>query len=369
MKLSRVLAIARKEVMHILRDPFTSGMALGLPIIMVVYFGFAIDFDFKNVKLALYDFDNTRQSRQLADVFLASGYFKLDKGAYPGGMLQEVETEKDFGSIVISPEFGRKIASGETGNVQILIDGTDNQKTGIITRYIGSILGAVTGRITGLAAKMPVEIRTRFLYNPELNTQWFIVPGLIVIVVGILSILMTSLTVAREWENGSMELLLSTPVEPMEIVLGKILPYVAIGLSSSVLVYATARLAFGVPFEGSHLLLILAVFIFIVASLAQGIFISVTMRQQSKSMQLSFITGFLPALLLSGFIFPVESMPLFFRILTSFLAPRWFMTIIRALFLKGPSLSEIAVPFAALILLSLIPILAASKRFKKNLEP
>jgi len=158
MKLSRVIAIARKEVMHILRDPFTAGMALGLPIIMVVYFGFAIDFDFKNVKLALYDFDNTRQSRQLADVFLASGYFKLDKGAYPGGMLKEVETEKDFGAIVIYPEFGRKLASGETGNVQILVDGTDNQKTGIITRYIGSIRSAVTERIIGLAAKMPVEI-------------------------------------------------------------------------------------------------------------------------------------------------------------------------------------------------------------------
>jgi len=369
MKLTRVLAIARKEVMHILRDPFTAGMALGLPIILVVYFGFAIDFDFRNVKLALYDFDNTRQSRELADVFLASGYFKLDKGAYPSGMLKEVETEKDFGSIVISPEFGRKIASGKTGSVQILIDGSDNQKTGIITRYIGSIQKAVSDRLAGRAEKAAFELRTRFLYNPELNTRWFIVPGLIVIVVGILSILMTSLTVAREWENGSMELLLSTPVEPMEIVLGKILPYVAIGLAGTVLVYLTARLVFGVPFAGSHLLLILAVLIFIVASLAQGILISVTMRQQSRSMQLSFISGFLPSLLLSGFIFPVESMPFFFRCLTAVLAPRWFMTIIRALFLKGASLSELAVPFTALILLGLVPILAASKRFKKDLEP
>ena len=365
----RVLAIARKEVMHILRDPFTAGMALGLPIILVVYFGFAIDFDFRNVKLALYDFDNTRQSRELADVFLASGYFKLDKGAFPAGMTGEVETEKDFGSVVVSPGFGRKIASGDSGDVQILIDGADNQKTGIITRYLGSMQKAVAARLTGQAPAAPVEIRTRFLYNPELNTRWFIVPGLIVIVVGLLSILMTSLTVAREWENGSMELLLSTPVQPMEIVVGKIFPYVAIGLMGTVLVYATARLVFGVPFEGSHLLLILAVLIFIIASLAQGILISVTMRQQSKSMQLSFISGFLPSLLLSGFIFPVESMPLFFRYLTALLPPRWFMTIIRALFLKGSNLFELAVPFTALILLSFIPIIAASKRFKKDLEP
>jgi ABC-2 type transport system permease protein len=369
MKFSRVLAIARKEVMHIIRDPFTAGMALGLPIIMVVYFGFAIDFDFRGVKLAVYDFDNTRQSRQLSDVFLASGYFKLDKGAYPSGMLGEVETEKDFGSMVINSGFGKKVASGIPADVQILIDGSDNQKTGIITRYIGSIQSAAASRFADQPVKAPVEIRTRFMYNPELNTKWFIVPGLIVVVVGLLSILMTSLTVAREWENGSMELLLSTPVEPMEIVLGKIMPYVAIGLIGSALVYVTARAVFGVPFEGSHILLILAILIFITASLAQGILISVTMRQQSRSMQLSFITGFLPSLLLSGFIFPVESMPLFFRILTSVLAPRWFMTIIRALFLKGSTFLELIVPFTALILLGIVPIIAASKRFKKDLEP
>ncbi|MFH1369188.1 MAG: ABC transporter permease [Elusimicrobiota bacterium] len=369
MKLSRIIAIARKEVMHILRDPFTAGMALGLPIVLVIYFGFAIDFDFRGVKLAVYDFDNTRQSRELADVFLASGYFKLDKGAYPSEMLREIESEKDFGSIIINPGFGKKIASGQSADVQILIDGTDNQKTGIVARYIGSIQKAVASRFTGPAAGVPVELRTRFLYNPELNTRWFIVPGLIVIVIGLLAILMTALTVAREWENGSMELLLSTPVQPMEIVLGKIMPYVAIGVMGASLVYLVARLVFGVPFEGSHILLVLAVLIFIVASLAQGILISVTMRVQSRSMQFAFITGLLPSLLLSGFIFPVESMPVFFRYLTALLPPRWFMTIIRALFLKGPSLYEMILPFSALFLLSLIPIMAASKKFKKDLEP
>jgi ABC-2 type transport system permease protein len=369
MKWSRALAIARKEVMHILRDPFTAGMAIGLPIILVVYFGFAIDFDFKGVKLAVYDFDNTRQSRELTDVFLGSGYFKLDKGAYPGSMLAEVESEKDFGSVIIPPGFGRKIASGQKESVQILIDGSDNQKTGIITRYLASMQGAVNSRFAPQAQKPPVEIRTRFLYNPELNTQWFIVPGLVVIVIGLLSILMTALTVAREWENGSMELLLSTPVQPAEIVLGKILPYVGIGVIGTALVYAAARLIFGVPFEGSHFLLALAVLAFLIVSLAQGILISVTMRQQSKSMQLAFISGFLPSLLLSGFIFPVESMPVFFRYLTVILPPRWFMTIIRALFLKGSDLRELALPFGVLLLLGTVLITAASKRFKKDLEP
>jgi ABC-2 type transport system permease protein len=368
-KLTRVLAIAKKEVMHILRDPFTAALSLGLPIIFVLYFGFAVDFDFRGVRLAVYDFDNTRQSRELADVFLASGYFKLDKGGYPAGMLREIESEKDFGSIVITPGFGRKIASGQSADVQILIDGTDNQKTGIVARYIGGIQKAVTSRFAGAAARPSAEIRTRFLYNPELNTQWFIVPGLIVIVIGLLAVLMTALTVAREWENGSMELLLSTPVQPMEIVLGKIMPYVAIGIMGAVLVYVMARAVFWVPFNGSHILFVFALLIYIVASLAQGILISVTTRQQSKATQFAFIVGFLPSLLLSGFIFPVESMPAFFRYLTAVLPPRWFMTITRALFLKGSSFLELAVPFTALICLSLIPIIAASRKFKKDLEP
>lgn len=369
MKLSRMLAMAKKEVMHILRDPFTIAMAIGFPIVLVLYFGFAIDFDFRGVKLAVYDMDDTRQSRELTDVFFASGYFKLEKGLYPDSMMQEIESEKDFGTIVVPPGFGRKIASGEQADVQILIDGTDNQKTGIVGRYISAMQNAVAARFADAPPRPPVEIRTRFLYNPELNTRWFIVPGLIVVVIGLLAIFMTALTVAREWENGSMELLLSTPVQPLEIVLGKIAPYVAIGLTGSLLVYLIARLIFGVPFVGSHFLLIAAVLIFIVASLAQGILISVTMRQQSKATQVALLAGLLPSLLLSGLIFPVESMPVFFRYLTALLPARWLMIIVRGLFLKGSTLAELAGPFSALVLLTFIPILVASKKFKRDLEP
>lgn len=369
MKLSRMLAMAKKEVMHILRDPFIIAMSAGLPVILVLYFGFAIDFDFKGVKLSVYDLDDTRQSRELVDVFFASNYFKLDKGMYRGNMIKELETEKDFGTIIIPPGFGKKIASARQADVQILVDGTDNQKTNIIGRYLGSIQNAAAYRFTDVKSFPIADIRSRFLYNPELNTQWFIVPGLIVIVIGMLSIFMTALTVSREWENGSMELLLSTPVKPIEIVLGKISPYVLIGLISAVLVYFLARLVFNVPFNGSYMLLIFAVIIFIIACLSQGILISVTMRQQSKATQAALIAGLLPSLLLSGFIFPIENMPVFFRYLTSLLPARWFMAIIRGLFLKGASFSELITPFTALMILTLLPIIAASKKFKKDLEP
>jgi len=368
MKFSRMLAMAKKEVMHILRDPFTIIMSIGFPIILVIYFGFAIDFDFRGVKLAVYDSDNTRQSRELSNVFFSSGYFKLEKGMYPDTMMKEIELEKDFGTIIIPPGFGRKIASGKESAVQILIDGTDNQKTSIVSRYIGSMQKAVASRFSDAAPQSPVNIRVRYLYNPELNTQWFIVPGLIVVVIGLLGIFMTALTVSREWENGSMELLLSTPVKPLEIVLGKIIPYVAIGLAGSSLVYLIARLVFNVLFVGSHFLLICAVLIYIVASLAQGILISVTLRQQNKATQAALILGILPSLLLSGLIFPIESMPMFFRGVASILPARWFMIIIRGLFLKGSTLTELSLPFSILVLLSLIPIIIASKKFKRDIE-
>ncbi|MCX5781323.1 MAG: ABC transporter permease [Elusimicrobia bacterium] len=217
--ISRALSVARKEIMHILRDPFTLGMAIGIPIVFVIFFGFAIDFDFKGIKLSVFDFDHSRQSRELVSVFSSSGYFVPSSGYHLGNPISDVESERSFMALIINPGFGKKIVSGEGDKVQLLMDGTDNRKAGAVNGYVAGINQAVIRRLTGAAYKSPIDYETRFLYNPELNTKWFIVPGLIVIIIGLLSILMTALTVAREWENGSMELLLSTPVTPLEIVI------------------------------------------------------------------------------------------------------------------------------------------------------
>ena len=212
-------------------------------------------------------------------------------------------------------------------------------------------------------------IRTRFLFNPELNSRWFIVPGIFVIIVGLISSLLTALTVAREWENGSMELLMSTPVRPLEIILGKIGPYLAMSLFSVILVYGLARLVFAVPFEGSHLVFLLATGMFLAATMAQGLVISVVTRQQQLAFQLAMNTGMLPIQLLSGFIYPVESMSPFFRYLTTILPARWYMTIARALFLKAPTLTMLAKPFGALTVLSVLFVMFALRKFKMDLEP
>lgn len=367
----RVLAIAVKEMMHILRDPFVLGLALGLPLIMVLLFGFAINFDFKNVPVAVYDFDNTRLSRQLVSGFATSGYFAPRTASNAAAPIDEVTAEHAFAALVITPGFSRAVRSGAAGAVQLLLDGSDNVKAGLVGGYCAGIVGAFNRNVTkdeqGAAAPARV-CRVRFLYNPELNTSWFIVPGLMVVMTGLLSILLTALTIAREWENGSMELLLSTPVSPLEIIVGKIIPYIVLVLMGMVFVYGAARVVFGVPFEGNHLFLAVTCLLFIAVSLGQGILISTIANSQQQAMQLAFISGMLPALLLSGFIFPIENMPPFFHYFTMILPPRWFVTIIRGIFLKGAGIIELAVPVAVLAVMMLVVITVAVTRSKHDLE-
>jgi ABC-2 type transport system permease protein len=195
------------------------------------------------------------------------------------------------------------------------------------------------------------------------------VPGLLVIILGLLCMMMTALTVAREWEHGSMELLLSTPIKPMDIILGKVAPYVGLGLMDVAIVYVAARLVFHVPFAGSHLLFLAGSLIFLLVVLAEGLLISVTARNQQVAFQMSMMLGMLPTMLLSGFIFPIESMPWIFRVLTSILPPRWFMTVVRGLFLKGADLSQMALPFAVLTVMALVLTTLAVRRFKTDVEP
>jgi ABC-2 type transport system permease protein len=189
------------------------------------------------------------------------------------------------------------------------------------------------------------------------------------VVLAIISVLLTALTVAREWENGSMELLLSTPVQPLEIILGKLAPYVGMGLLGQGLIYFLARFCFGIPFAGSHLIFILGTFLFITAYMAFGIVISVTTRQQMIALQIAMVAGMLPNLLLSGFIFPIENMPAVFRWLTAIFPARWFMVVIRGSFLRGADLAQLAVPLAIMLGMSCFLVALAVNRFKKNVEP
>jgi len=366
---ARAMAVARKEVFHIWRDPFTLTLALGLPVLMVVVYGLAIDFNIKNIPLAVSDSDHTQASRRLADTFVSSQYFLARPAVSPAAAVEAVNAERAKACLIIPPRFEKDLMNGRNAEAQLLVDGADNSTVGPVAAYVQSIQAIASERIAGFDPPLPYELRTRFLFNPELNSRWFVIPALAVVIMGILSIVLTSLTVAREWENGSMELLLSTPVHPLEIIVGKLAPYAVLGIVAQILVYVIARTAFGVPFVGNLGLLALGCVLCLATYLAQGILISVATRNQQVAMQFAMLTGMLPTNLLSGFIFPIASMPLFFRCLTVIFPARWFIVIARGTFLRNSSLMDLKVPFLALTLFCGGMILAATRRFKRDLEP
>ncbi len=368
--IKRALSIAKKEKFHILRDPFTLTMATVLPVLLVLIFGLAIEFNVKDIGLTVYDSDRTLSSRKLAEVFSSSQYFRIKPSH--GSLIEaisDLDSENSKASLIIEPGFEHNLQSEGSANAQFILDGADNSTAGVILGYLGGIQQAASLKLTGIKAKPPIQLKTRYLFNPELSSPWFIVPGLAVVVIAILSILLTALTVAREWENGSMELLLSTPVQPLEIIIGKLIPYTVIGLAAVLLVVLVALFGFGLPFAGNIFLFGIGSLIFLISCLAQGMLISVLIRTQQLSMQVAMITGLLPSLLLSGFIFPLESMPQFFQNFTSILPSKWFMIISRGIFLKGASLIDLKLPFIGLFILSSILIVTATKKFKKDLEP
>ena len=369
----RVRAVALKETRHILRDPYTLALVIFLPLFLVVYFGLAIDFNIKNLRMTVYDRDQSRASRQLVGAFGSSGFFKVQPQTRSPRPSQDLESEKAKAVLVIEPGFSRDLGSGKGARAQVLLDGADNSAVGTILGYLSGIEGLATRTFTrrsggGLPAPV-VDLKVRYLFNPELSTQWFIVPGLSVVVLAILSTLLTALTVAKEWENGSMEMLLSTPVTPLEIILGKLAPYVVMGLSIQWVIYLLARLGFGIPFRGSHWLLLAGSLLFITGCLAQGLLISIAVRQQRLAMQFGMIVSMLPVFLLSGFIFPVENMPRFFQWFSALLPARWFMGLARDEFLMGPSWGDLAGPLAALAVLNLLMMAQALRSFKKDVEP
>lgn len=363
------MAIALKEVYQIIRDPFTLALSIGLPIFMVFVFGFAIEFNVKNIPLSVFDSDKTQSSRQLIETFSSSDYFIVEQVSSPAEAEKALMNNDARAALLISGGFEKNLFAGKSTDVQILLDGSDNSTVGPILSYVSSINTIAAARLVHYDPPPILNLKTRYLFNPELNSRWFVIPGLIVVVMAILSVLLTALTVAREWENGSMELLLTTPVQPLEIIVGKLTPYAVLGLGSVAFVYIISRTVFAIPFQGSLLVFALGTLLFLITYLAQGVLISVLAGNQLIAMQIAIISGLLPAQLLSGFIFPIESMPVFFRYFTMILPARWFMSIARGTYLRASTFQDLLPVFAALGVLAIIMILLAVKNFKRDLEP
>ncbi len=382
MNLRRIYSIAVKEYKHILRDPFTLAVALVLPLIFVWFFGFVIDLDYKHMPLKVRDNDQSSLSRRFLYEISSSGYFDLLPLHTQLEAQAAVEDNNSAGVLIIQKGFGRNILKGDItkpAKAQLLLDGSDNARAAIMLNYMTGIVQKSNAVFAGLNQDAPREvfeaasllnaIRTRFLFNPELNSRWFIVPALNTIIIGFLAIILTALTVAKEWENGSMELLLSTPVRPSEIVIGKLLPYLLLAFFDILLVFVLALLIFKIPFEGSFILYMAACAIYITGALALGLVISVVTRAQQSAIQFAFAVGLLPSFIFSGFIFPIENMPAFFRYFTMLFPQRWFLNISRSLFLSDADLAALNMAFAGITVFGAVMIIIAVKKFKTDVEP
>jgi ABC-2 type transport system permease protein len=300
-------------------------LALVVPLLLVLFFGFVIEIDDKNIKIAVQDNDNTQMSRRFSDIFKSSQYFKVGK------INSQIQSEYDLSKndtpvlLIIQNGFEQNIVRLNTAKVQLLLNGSDNAKSTSVAGYLSGIVdmaNKIYSQDLNIEYQPQDIIRTRFLFNSKLNSKWFIVPGLTTIIIGLIAIILMSLTIAKEWENGSMELLLSTPVQPIEIIFGKLIPYFILNMFSILLVFVMALLVFGLPFKGSFFVYIIACIIYVCGALALGVSISVMTRKQQTAIQFVFAIGVLPSFLFSGFIFSIENMPAFFRHLTAIFPQR-----------------------------------------------
>ena len=318
MNLRRLWAVARKEAIHIRRDPRSLGFAIGIPMLMLVMFGYALTLDVDRVPFVVWDQSGTVQSRDFISRFTATPYFNL-RGTVDNyaGLEHEIDTRNAVLGLIIPPSFARDLDAGRLSSVQAIVDGSDSNTAGIVLGYTQGITLTFNRQLmleqiqrrTGQTPSASLDLRTRVWFNPDLASRNYIVPGILAVIMGLISALLTSLTVAREWETGTMEQLISTPVRSAELILGKLIPYLVIGLVDLVIAVLMAVYLFDVPLRGSVPLLFLVGALFITATLAQGIFISAMAKQQLLASQLAMVATFLPAFLLSGFAFAIANMP------------------------------------------------------------
>lgn len=366
----RLFAVARKEILQLRRDPRSLVFAFLLPVLLTLVFGAAISLDVRDIPFAVLDRDRSPDSRELVEAFTASGYFRLlgdvDRPADVDRMLRRGEARL---VLSIPPEYARDLASGRSPVVQALVDGSDANTATIAINYADAITAGVAARVIlrGRAAVPPMRAEARVWYNEALESARSIVPGLVAVIMAIIAAMLTALTVAREWERGTMEQLAATPVSRSEVVLGKLLPYVGIGFIDLSMVTVLGILVFDVPLRGSVLLLAAMALLFIVGMLAFGIFISAAVKSQLLATQAGLMATYLPTFLLSGFIFAIANMPVVLRGISYVIPARYFVVITRGIFLKGVGLDVLWPQALGLALYATIALTLAVRAFRKEI--
>jgi ABC-2 type transport system permease protein len=376
MNLTRTLAMAHKELIQIRRDTRSLIIILIMPVILVLLFGYGVSLDLKHVPVYVFDREGSQQSQDLLKRFQATQYFNLVRTVdnYPA-LVAAIDSGQAKLGLVLPPDFSQQLENGGPVSVQALVDATDDNAANVIFSYCQGIVAGFSQDVQ-LAflrrrgqgnAQPPLIVETRTWYNEDLESKAFIVPGVLALVMSVIGAFLTSLTIAREWERGTMEQLISTPVTPIEIMVGKLAPYFIIGMFDMAVVAGLAIFWFRVPFRGETLTLFFASALFLVAVLCLGFFISVVARNQLAASQMSLIATFLPAFLLSGFLFSIEQMPRAIQLITRILPARYYVSALKKIFLKGTPALLLYTEMVPLAIFALVLVILATHIFHKRL--
>jgi ABC-2 type transport system permease protein len=405
MRLIRVKAVVKKEFIHIRRDPLSLAMAFLMPAILILIYGYAVTFDVDKITTVVHDMDKSSISRELVDQISRSGYFTvvsyLDRH-------EEIDAFLDRGdakvAVAIPVDFSKRVRSGRDARIEVIIDGSNSNTATIAQGYINAIAETFPRRVLSAGSRITpvidshgltpvvsellraegvaptallgegatrapvIDSRSRVWYNTELKSRNFIIPGLIAVIMAVIVALLTSLTVAREWDRGTMEQLISTPVKPIELIIGKLIPYFIIGFIDTVLSILISVTLFEVPLRGSVTLLLALSSIFLFGGLSTGILISIVAKNQTVASQMAMLNSFLPAFLLSGFLFSISNMPGPLQIITFLIPARYFVTILKGIFLKGISIQFLLWETVLLTVYGMAVFLLAVKKLRKRID-
>jgi len=374
---SRTWAIAKKEFFHIFRDPRSLALVILMPALLMLLFGYAVTLDVKKISMAVLDRDRTQESLNFIQRFSASPYFHLRFWVRDEKEIRRLIDQGDVKIGLMLPwDFSKTIKAEKVVPIQALIDGADANTASLILSYAQAIARDYTQektvlKVTRMGAQrvnFPIEARPRVWFNEDLESKNYFIPGLVAVIMSIIGVLLTGQVIVREWEKGTMELLISTPVRKEELMIGKLFPYFFLGLLDLSLAVLMGKWVFQVPLRGSVALLLALSCIYIFVALALGLTISTFARTQLLANQMAMITGFLPTFLLSGFTFSIANMPTWLQIITYGIAPRYYVTILKEIFLKGVGFSFLWRETLALIAMAMAGLWVAARSFKKELR-
>ncbi len=373
-----ILHFIKKEFLQFRRDPKMFAVILVAPVVQLLLLGYAVNFDVKTIHTAVLDFNKTEMSRKYVESLKSTGYFSIDY--YPEdyeNLTGLIDNGKVILGLTIEKDFENNIYRNEPAKVQIILDASDGNTAAIAAGYTVGATGLFTKRISAefldkkgkkLTLINPVTAQTRVWFNPELKTRNYMIPGIVALLLMVVTLILTSLAIVKEKEIGTLEQLIVTPIKPYQMIIGKLVPFALLGFVAVIIVLTAMNLIFGIPVKGSVLFLLAATFIYVLSSLGLGLFVSTISKTQQQAMMLAIFVVMMPMVFLSGFAFPIENMPQFIQYITYIIPLRYFMVIIRGIILKGVGFAELWPELLILLLMGVSILSFSILRFKKKLD-